>query len=242
MAPVTRRPVPRRIVAGCRNGALMKRPATMFDRDVALSKLTEEIFDVVVVAEGSPEPASRWTRLERAENRSRGERRLCIRTPQVSKMVHGGLRYLQQHDSASSVRASMSVVSCCRTHTSRRASYAPYSDFRRSGSSTGPQQGVLDSVVDVRPCRWLADWQAPPPHHRSGARSHFPTLRTDRLVAGSSTTTPGRRRPADSAVLRTAVLEHAAVAVNYTPVVGLVHDDASHLTGVRVAPLSELAR
>ncbi len=75
-------------------------------------------------------------------------------------------------------------------------------------------------------------WRIGKRHHRITAQelaSHFPTLRTDRLVAGfvyyDAWADDARLT---LAVLRTAVLEHAAVAVNYTPVVGLVHDDASH--------------
>ncbi len=72
----------------------------MFDRDVALSKLTEEIFDVVVVGGGitgagvALDAASRGLRTALVE---RGDFASGT-SSKSSKMVHGGLRYLQQHD------------------------------------------------------------------------------------------------------------------------------------------------
>jgi len=87
----------RRFVAGCRNGAWMRRPATMFDRDVALSKLADESFDVVVVGGGitgagvALDAASRGLRTALVE---RGDFASGT-SSKSSKMVHGGLRYLQ---------------------------------------------------------------------------------------------------------------------------------------------------
>ncbi|MGD0875481.1 MAG: glycerol-3-phosphate dehydrogenase/oxidase [Acidimicrobiales bacterium] len=222
----------------------MKRPATMFDRDVALSKLTEEIFDVVVVGGGitgagvALDAASRGLRTALVE---RGDFASGT-SSKSSKMVHGGLRYLQQHDFGL-VRQSLNE---------RRLLLQNAPHLVEPLTLLIPifgEGGVVDRATAraYSTALWMYDlaggWRIGKRHHRITAQelaSHFPTLRTDRLVAGfvyyDAWADDARLT---LAVLRTAVLEHAAVAVNYTPVVGLVHDDASHLTGVRVAPLSE---
>ena len=69
----------------------------MFDRDVALSKLADESFDVVVVGGGitgagvALDAASRGLRTALVE---RGDFASGT-SSKSSKMVHGGLRYLQ---------------------------------------------------------------------------------------------------------------------------------------------------
>ena len=238
----------RRIVAGCRNGALMRRPATMFDRDVALSKLTEEIFDVVVVGGGitgagvALDAASRGLRTALVE---RGDFASGT-SSKSSKMVHGGLRYLQQHDFGL-VRQSLNERRLLLQNAPHLVEpltlLVPL--FGKGGAVDRATARAYSTAL------WMYDlaggWRIGKRHHRITAEelaSHFPTLRTDNLVAGfvyyDAWADDARLT---LAVLRTAVLEHAAVAVNYTPVVGLVHDDASHLTGVRVAPFAaNLAR
>ena len=210
----------------------------MFDRDVALSKLTDGIFDVVVVGGGitgagvALDAASRGLRtalLERGDFASGT-------SSKSSKMVHGGLRYLQQHDFGL-VRQSLNE---------RRLLLKNAPHLVEPLTLLVPLFGK-GGAVDRATARaysialWMYDlaggWRIGKRHHRITAEelaSHFPTLRTDNLVAGfvyyDAWADDARLT---LAVLRTAVLEHAAVAVNYAPVVGLVHDAGGHLTALR---------
>ena len=72
---------------------------------------------------------------------------------------------------------------------------------------------------------------------KAEALGHLPTLNTERLVAGFLYFDAR----ADDArltlsVLRTAAVDHGAVAANYTPVVGFVTDDRGTVIGARVRP------
>jgi glycerol-3-phosphate dehydrogenase len=78
-------------------------------------------------------------------------------------------------------------------------------------------------------------------HHRLSldeAYRRFPSLRRDRLVAGflywDAQTDDARLT---LAVVRTAVLDHGAVAANYAPVTGLLHDGSGKVTGATVLPV-----
>jgi glycerol-3-phosphate dehydrogenase len=216
----------------------------MFDRDVALSKLAGENFDVVVVGGGI---TGAGVALDAA---SRGLRTALVEqgdfasgtSSKSSKMVHGGLRYLQQHDFGL-VRQSLSERRLLLQNAPHLVEpltlLIPL--FGKGGTVDRATARAYSTAL------WMYDlaggWRIGKRHHRITAQelaSHFPTLRTDRLVAGfvyyDAWADDARLT---LAVLRTAVLEHAAVAVNYAPVVGLIHDATSHLTGVRVAPVAE---
>ena len=216
----------------------------MFDRDVALSKLADESYDVVVVGGGitgagvALDAASRGLRTALVE---RGDFASGT-SSKSSKMVHGGLRYLQQHDFGL-VRQSL---------TERRLLLQNAPHLVEPLTLLVPLFGK-GGAVDRATARgystalWMYDlaggWRIGKRHHRTTAQelaSHFPTLRTDSLVAGfvyyDAWADDARLT---LAVLRTAVLEHQAVAVNYAPVVGLVHDGASRVTGVRIAPVAD---
>ena len=216
----------------------------MFDRDVALSKLADKNFDVVVVGGGI---TGAGVALDAA---SRGLRTALVEqgdfasgtSSKSSKMVHGGLRYLQQHDFGL-VRQSLSERRLLLQNAPHLVEpltlLIPL--FGKGGTVDRATARAYSTAL------WMYDlaggWRIGKRHHRITAQelaSHFPTLRTDRLVAGfvyyDAWADDARLT---LAVLRTAVLEHAAVAVNYAPVVGLIHDATSHLTGVRVAPVAE---
>ena len=216
----------------------------MFDRDVALSQLADESYDVVVVGGGitgagvALDAASRGLRTALVE---RGDFASGT-SSKSSKMVHGGLRYLQQHDFGL-VRQSL---------TERRLLLQNAPQLVEPLTLLVPLFGK-GGAVDRATARgystalWMYDlaggWRIGERHHRTTAQelaSHFPTLRTDNLVAGfvyyDAWADDARLT---LAVLRTAVLEHQAVAVNYAPVVGLVHDGASRVAGVRVAPIAD---
>jgi glycerol-3-phosphate dehydrogenase len=216
----------------------------MFDREVALSKLADESFDVVVVGGGitgagvALDAASRGLRTALVE---RGDFASGT-SSKSSKMVHGGLRYLQQHE--------FGLVHQSLSERRLLLQNAPH--LVEPLTFLIPLFGKA-GVVDRAAARtystalWMYDlaggWRIGRRHRRITAEelaSHFPTLRTDRLVAGfvyyDAWTDDARLT---LAILRTAVLEQAAVAVNYAPAVGLVHDETSRLSGVRVAPVAE---
>ncbi len=216
----------------------------MFDREVALSKLADESFDVVVVGGGitgagvALDAASRGLRTALVE---RGDFASGT-SSKSSKMVHGGLRYLQQHEFAL-VRQSLSE---------RRLLLQNAPHLVEPLTLLIPlfgKGGVVDRAVarTYSTALWMYDlaggWRIGKRHRRITAEelaSHFPTLRTEGLVAGfvyyDAWADDARLT---LAILRTAVLEHTAVAVNYAPAVGLVHDETSHLTGVLVTPVAE---
>ena len=216
----------------------------MFDREVALSELSGKSFDVVVVGGGitgagvALDAASRGLRTALLERRDFASGT----SSKSSKMVHGGLRYLQQHDFGL-VRQSL---------TERRLLLRNAPHLVERLTLLVPLFGKA-GVVNRATARgystalWMYDlaggWRIGKLHHRITAEelaSHFPTLRTDTLVAGfvyyDAWADDARLT---LAVLRTAVLEHGAVAVNYAPVVGLVHDGVSRVAGVRVAPVAD---
>jgi glycerol-3-phosphate dehydrogenase len=216
----------------------------MFDREVALSQLSGKSFDVVVVGGGitgagvALDAASRGLRTALVE---RGDFASGT-SSKSSKMVHGGLRYLQQHD--------FGLVHQSLTERRRLLQNAPHL-VERSALLVPlfGKGGVVDRATarGYSTALWMYDlaggWRIGKRHHRVTAAelaSHFPTLRTDTLVAGfvyyDAWADDARLT---LAVLRTAVLEHGAVAVNYAPVVGLVHDGEGRLVGVQVAPVAD---
>jgi len=216
----------------------------VFDRGVALSRLAEESFDLVVVGGGitgagvALDAASRGLRTALVE---RGDFASGT-SSKSSKMVHGGLRYLQQHDFGL-VRQSLKER---RLLLQNAPHLVEVLTLLIPLFGTG---GAVDQAVvrGYSTALWMYDlaggWRIGKHHRRISVEelaSHFPTLRTDRLVAGfvyyDAWADDARLT---LAVLRTAVLEHGAVAVNYAPVVGLVHDQTSHLSGVRIAPVAE---
>jgi len=129
-------------VAGCRDGALMRRPATMFDRRSLYPSWPTRA-----------STSSSWRRHHRSRrcadaasrglaHRARGTWRLRVgHVLEVLKMVHGGLRYLQQHEFGLVHQSSASVVSCCRTRlTSSNRSRSSFPCSAREESLTGPSR------------------------------------------------------------------------------------------------------
>jgi glycerol-3-phosphate dehydrogenase len=212
-----------------------------FDRDAALGRLATEHFDVLVVGGGitgagvALDAASRGltTALVEKDDFASGT------SSKSSKLIHGGLRYLQQHE--------YRLVYENLAERQRLLDNAPH--------LVAPLPFLIplfgkDGVVNRSVARvyllalWLYDLtggvRIGRRHEkvtRAQALAHLPTLDADRLVAGFLYWDAR----ADDArltltVMRTAVLDHGAVAANHTAVTALTTDAAGKVTGATVAP------
>ncbi|HEX3946466.1 MAG TPA: glycerol-3-phosphate dehydrogenase/oxidase, partial [Acidimicrobiales bacterium] len=156
-----------------------------------------------------------------------------------SKLVHGGLRYLQQRE--------FRLVYENLHERQRLLDNAPHLVTRLPFLiPLFGKDGVVSRTVarSYATALWLYDLtgglRIGSRHRRVGkqeALAHLPTLRTDDLVAGFLYFDA---RADDArltlALLRTAVLDHGAVAANYTRAVALLADDRGRVTGARVSP------
>ena len=133
-----------------------------------------------------------------------------------SKLVHGGLRYLQQKEYLPRLREPARAPAPARQRAApRRGPAVPHPAVRQGRRrQQGGGQGVQHRAVALRPHRRHAHRQAPQAHHRDEALAHMPTLRSRPprrrvpVLRRRRPTTPGSR----STIARTAVLDHGAVA------------------------------
>ena len=212
-----------------------------FDRGRVLERLAEEQFDVLVVGGGvtgagvALDAASRGLRtalVERGDFASGTSSR-------SSKLVHGGLRYLQQHE-IRLVHESLAERQRLLRNASHLVSPIPFLIplFGRSGAVAKAVARSYSSAL------WLYDLTGGlriGSRHRRLARSevlaHFPLLRADRLVAGFLYLDA---RADDArltlALLRTAALNHGAAVANYTALESFVTDPSGRVTGGVVRP------
>jgi glycerol-3-phosphate dehydrogenase len=212
-----------------------------FDRDRALTRMATESFDVLVVGGGitgagvALDAASRGlkTALVERDDFASGT------SSKSSKLIHGGLRYLQQHE--------YRLVYENLAERQRLLDNAPHlvSPLPFLIPLFGKPGVVNKSVARVyRTALWLYDLtggvRIGRRHEkvtREQALGHMPTLRADRLAAGFLY---WDARSDDSrltlTVLRTAVLDHGATAANHTRVTGLVTDTGGRVCGATVAP------
>jgi glycerol-3-phosphate dehydrogenase len=216
--------------------------AGRFDRTDALVRLAGEEFDVLVVGGGitgagvALDAASRGlkTALVEKEDFASGT------SSKSSKLIHGGLRYLQQRE--------YRLVYENLAERQRLLDNAPHlvSPLPFLIPLLGKDGVVNRSVARVYLIAlWLYDltggMRIGRRHEkvtRAQALAHLPNLRADLLAAGFLYWDAR----ADDArltltVLRTAVLDHGAVAANYTPVTAVTRDPGGSVTGVRVAPV-----
>lgn len=222
------------MVAGAGRGA--------FDRQTALRRLAEDTFDVVVVGGGI---TGAGVALDAA---GRGLRTALVdkadfaagTSSKSSKMVHGGIRYLQQRE-IRLVYENLAERQHLLENASHLVSPLPFLVplFGRDG--------VVSKTVarSYSVALWLYDLtgglRIGSRHRRVSkdeALRHLPTLDTEHLVAGFlyfDARADDARLTLD--ILRTAVLEHGAVAANYTPAVGLLRDGRGRATGIRVSPV-----
>ena len=216
-------------------------PLTVFDRSAALERLAAEEFDVLVIGGGI---TGAGVLLDAA---SRGLKAALVErddfasgtSSKSSKLVHGGLRYLQQKEFA--------LVHENLVERQRLLRNAPHLveplAFLIPLFGSG---GVVDQTVAraYSVALWMYDLAG---GYRIGRRhrkisadelaTHMPTLRRDRLVAGF---VYYDARADDArltlAVTRTAVLSYGAVAANHAGVVALVTGPEGTLTGATVDP------
>ncbi|HXQ90847.1 MAG TPA: glycerol-3-phosphate dehydrogenase/oxidase [Acidimicrobiales bacterium] len=212
-----------------------------FDRSEALHRLEEETFDVLVIGGGitgagvALDAAARGLRTALVERHDFASGT----SSKSSKMVHGGLRYLQQRD--------FRLVYEALHERQRLLENAPHLVvplpfliplFGRDGMVN---KGVARAYATALALYDLTGGLRIGKRHRRISQAetlaHLPTLRTDRLVAGFIYYDA---RADDArltlAIARTAALDHGAVAANYAEVTGLVTDASGAVRGARVRP------
>jgi glycerol-3-phosphate dehydrogenase len=212
-----------------------------FDRAWALERLAGERFDVLVVGGGitgagvALDAASRGLKtalVERADFASGT-------SSKSSKLVHGGLRYLQQGE-IGLVHESLVERRLLLENAPHLVSPLPFvvPVFGRGRAFARPAARSVSTGL------WLYDllggWRSGGRHRRIGpgeALAHLPRLRTERLAGGFSyldAHTDDARLTL--AVVRTAVLDHDAVAANYAGVTAILTDADGRAAGARVSP------
>ena len=215
-----------------------------FRRADALRRLADEEFDVLVIGGGI---TGAGVALDAA---SRGLRTALVEkddfasgtSSKSSKMIHGGLRYLQQRE--------FRLVYENLAERQRLLDNAPHlvSPLPFLIPLFG-RDGVVSKTVarSYATALWMYDltggWRIGERHRgsrRTEALAHLPTLNTDHLVAGFLYFDAR----ADDArltltVARTAAFEFGAVVANYTPVVRLTTDADAKANGAVVRPVPD---
>jgi len=213
-----------------------------FDRDRSLQALTDTTFDLLVVGGGI---TGAGVALDAA---SRGLRTALVErddfasgtSSKSSKLVHGGLRYLQNGD-VRLVYEALRERQRLRHNAPHLVRLLPFLIplFSKDGLINPKVSRALGSAM------WMYDLTGGARigklHKRlkkHKAVEHMPTIPVERL-AGAYLYYDAA---ADDARLtltlaRTAALEHGAVVVNHTRVVGLLHDAAGHVRGATVETL-----
>jgi glycerol-3-phosphate dehydrogenase len=211
-----------------------------FSRSANLERLAGESFDVLVIGGGvtgagvALDAASRGltTALVEKADFASGT------SSKSSKLVHGGLRYLQQREFAL-VYENLAERQRLIENAPHLVSPLPFLIplFGRAGVVAKTVARSYSSAL------WLYDLtggiRIGKRHRRIGraeALEHLPLLDTDRLVAGfvyyDAQADDARLT---LALLRTAAVGFGAVVANYAPVVGFRRDDSGKVTGARVA-------
>jgi glycerol-3-phosphate dehydrogenase len=211
-----------------------------FDRADALRRLAEEPFDVLVIGGGitgagvALDAASRGLRTALVERRD-----LASGTSsKSSKLVHGGLRYLQQRDFRL-VYEALHERQRLRKTAPHLVHLLPFlmPMFGKGGLVHPKLVKALSSAL------WMYDLTGGARigklHERIDAEEvmgHMPTLRRDRVVGGfiyyDARTDDARLT---LTVARTAA-DHGAAIATWTEVVGLIKDDDGRVTGATVRP------
>ncbi len=213
-----------------------------FRREDSLRRLAQEEFDVLIIGGGV---TGAGVALDSA---SRGLKTALVEqgdfasgtSSKSSKMIHGGLRYLQQREFRL-VYENLAERQRLLNNAPHLVSPLPFLIplFGRDGVVSKTLARSYSTAL------WLYDitggLRIGSRHKRvtkDEALAHLPTLNTDRLVAGFLYFDAR----ADDARLtltlaRTAALEHGAVMANYTPVVRLTTDARGIANGAVVRPV-----
>jgi glycerol-3-phosphate dehydrogenase len=211
-----------------------------FRRDDALRRLADEAFDVLVIGGGvtgagvALDAASRGLKTALVEKSDFASGT----SSKSSKMVHGGLRYLQQRE-IRLVYENLAERQRLLDNAPHLVSPLPFLIplFGRDGVVSKTLARSYSSAL------WMYDltggWRIGERHHevsKQEALEHLPTLNTDHLVAGFLYFDAR----ADDARLtltlaRTAAIEYGAAVANYTPVVQM-KSSAGAARGARVQP------
>ncbi len=216
-------------------------PVGRFQRDEALATLASQTFDVLVVGGGitgagvALDAASRGLRVALVEK----DDFASGTSSKSSKLIHGGLRYLQQHEYRL-VYENLAERQRLLENAPHLVSPLPFLIplFGRDGIVNRSVARVYLAAL------WLYDLtggirigRRHEKVSRDQALAHMPTLVADRLVAGFLY---WDARADDArltlAVIRTAVLEHGAVAANHTAVTGLLTGADGRVRGAQVSP------
>ena len=210
-----------------------------FDREAALAQLGTEDFDVLVVGGGV---TGAGVTLDAA---ARGLRTALVErddwasgtSSKSSKLVHGGLRYLQQKEYRL-VYENLAERQRLLVNAPHLVQELPFLIplFGRNG--------VVNAAVakGYSTALWLYDLtgglRIGKAHRRvtpEEALRHLPSLRADRVVAAflyyDARTDDARLT---LTLARTAVLDHGAVAANHVGVAALEHDGTGRITGARL--------
>lgn len=219
-------------------------PRTLFDRESALARMAEESFDVLVVGGGI---TGAGVALDAA---ARGLRTALVEkddfasgtSSRSSKLIHGGLRYLQQRE--------LRLVYEALAERQRLLGNAPHlvsplPFLIPLFGSHGVVNASLARLYSV--ALWQYDLTGGlriGKRHRRVTREevlgYLPTLDVERLVAGFLYWDAR----ADDArltltVARTAVVNHGAVAANYAPVASLL-TASGRVAGARLEDGTEI--
>ena len=215
--------------------------STSFDRAHSLARLSTETFDVLVVGGGitgagvALDAAARGLRTALVERHDFASGT----SSKSSKMVHGGIRYLQQRDFRL-VYESLHERQRLLENAPHLVSPLPFLIplFGRHGAVSKQVARAYSTAL------WLYDAtggiRIGRRHKRIGKAEtleHLPTLNTETLVAGFLYYDA---RADDArltlALARTAAIDHGAVVANYAEVTGLLHDASGKVCGARVRP------
>jgi glycerol-3-phosphate dehydrogenase len=210
-----------------------------FDRKAAMARLADEQFDLLVIGGGI---TGAGVALDAA---SRGLRTAVVErddfasgtSSKSSKLVHGGLRYLQQREFV--------LVYENLAERQRLLDNAPHLVrplpfliplFGKEGAVNKAVARIYSNAL------WLYDLtgglrigKLHKRVSREEALAHLPTLDTSRLVAGFLY----YDAHADDArltltIARTAAIDYGAVAVNHTGVTALIKNDEGQVAGARL--------
>src|SRR5437588_9135095 len=205
-----------------------------FSRDAALGRLADEHFDLLVVGGGVTGAGVALDAASRGLHTALVERQdfASGTSSKSSKMVHGGLRYLNQRD--------YRLVYEALYERQRLLHNAPH--LVKPLPFLIPLYGGKTIAKALNSALWMYDLtggiRIGKRHHRlspDDTIDHMPTLRREGLAAGFEY----YDAQADDArltlsIVRTAVLDHGAVAANYAGVTELLKRNGGRVVGARL--------